>query len=114
MSGNSNEIESTKGNRQPIGASYNRELFTTQTIHCEKGDWVYLFTDGYADQFGGIEKESRMNGGKKYKSVNFKRFIASNGKLSGAEQKSSLLKSHLDWRQEIEQIDDICLMGLEL
>ena len=114
LKSNSTEVEVIKGNRQSIGASYNREPFTTQSIQCNKGDWIYLFSDGYADQFGGVEKESRINGGKKYKTANLKNLIMSNLELTGDEQKNVLLKSHLDWRQEIEQVDDICVFGFKI
>ena len=70
-----------------------------------KGDKIYLFTDGYADQFGG-EK------GKKLKTKVLKKILISIAHKPMPEQKKYLVKAFNDWKGEEEQIDDVCIIGL--
>jgi len=101
------EIIELKGDRQPIGNYDNPEPFTTYDLELEKGDTLYIFTDGYADQFGG-EK------GKKLKSVNFKRLLLSMQSDSMEKQREFLDQSFEKWRGDLEQIDDVCVIGVRI
>jgi len=96
-----------KGNKQPIGAFEHRKPFTNHSIQLEKGDSIYMFTDGFADQFGG-EK------GKKFKYKPFRNLIAENSNLPMEQQRTHLDYSFEKWRGEFEQVDDICLIGIRL
>jgi serine phosphatase RsbU (regulator of sigma subunit) len=95
----------TKANKQPIGKFDNLLPYTTHSFVLEKGDTIYIFSDGYSDQFGG-EK------GKKYKSGNFKKFLLSIQENSMDKQLAMLNEEFEKWRGSIEQIDDVCVIGI--
>jgi serine phosphatase RsbU (regulator of sigma subunit) len=95
------------GDKQPIGAFENRKPFTSHTCQLEKGDCVYVFTDGYADQFGG-EK------GKKFKYKQLQELLISIAGKTMQEQQSVLEKTISDWMGSLEQIDDICIIGIRI
>ncbi|MBN2273046.1 MAG: SpoIIE family protein phosphatase [Bacteroidales bacterium] len=99
------ELLETKADRFAIGRSTGKEQeFTNHTLNIEKGDVIYLFSDGYGDQFGGPE-------GKKFKTSKLKElFVSLNGK-SMDEQRTHLEKTLENWRGGGEQIDDILVMG---
>jgi serine phosphatase RsbU (regulator of sigma subunit) len=93
--------------KQPIGKFANRKPFTLHEIELEKNDTIWLFKDGYADQFGGKEKA----GGKKFKYSNFKKTLLENTNLTNAESRLDSIIT--EWQDALEQIDDICVMGLK-
>lgn len=93
--------------RQPIGKVSKTEKFKTHEINLEKGDCVYLFTDGFADQFGGVK-------GKKYMSKPFKNFLLKNSYKPMEEQQVLLENEYNSWRGNLEQIDDICILGIKI
>lgn len=98
-----------KGDKKPIGsfASGAASQFTNNEIDLEKGDTVYLFSDGYADQFGGDK-------GKKFKKSRLKELLSSIQHLDMNEQKK-LLENNLDqWKGQFEQVDDVCIMGIRI
>ena len=100
------ELLETKADRMPIGVSYNQDKsFTNHIIEFNKEDTFYIFSDGFIDQFGGPR-------GKKFKSRPFKNLLLSIQDNSMEEQKKILHKQLLDWRGDIEQIDDILVIGL--
>lgn len=101
------EILETKANKQPIGKFDNQLPYTTHTFELQKEDTIYIFSDGYPDQFGG-EK------GKKYKSGKFKKFLLSIQKHSMEEQRELLDTEFENWRGSIEQIDDVCVIGVRI
>ena len=94
-----------RGDKQPIGKYPNRKSYTNHHIQLAEGDTVYMFTDGFPDQFGGER-------GKKYKSKNFKTFLVSIQDTSIQEQRSILGKEFTTWRGHHEQIDDVCVIGV--
>jgi serine phosphatase RsbU (regulator of sigma subunit) len=95
--------------KQAITASSDAEKkkFTTQTIKLQKGDCVYLFTDGYADQFGGVK-------GKKFGYRQFRELLVSLNNKAMAEQKAALEKSFEAWKENLEQVDDVCVIGIRV
>ncbi len=97
-----------KADRFPIG-NYSEETkeFSNHTIQLNEGDTVYLFSDGYADQFGG-EK------GKKFRYKRFKELLLAINSLSMDEQKSKLQQEFVDWMGNHEQIDDVIIIGSKL
>jgi serine phosphatase RsbU (regulator of sigma subunit) len=97
-----------KGDKQPIG-SYTNELtpFKTHTMSINKDDIIYLFTDGYADQFGG-EK------GKKLKYKTFKKLLMLNSPQKMDDQRNSLNKFFHEWKEAMEQVDDVCVIGVKI
>ena len=98
-----------KGDTHPIGAYVGDELkpFRTQVIELKKDDMIYVFSDGYADQFGGPD-------GKKYKYKTFKKLLLSIAHLPAEEQKEKLIAQYDSWKGDYEQIDDVLLMGLRV
>jgi len=71
----------------------------------QKGDVVYLFTDGYADQFGGPK-------GKKFKYKQLEEILLTISRLPMSEQKDELNKKFEDWRGTLERVDDVTVIGL--
>ncbi|PCJ23612.1 MAG: hypothetical protein COA97_11380 [Flavobacteriales bacterium] len=103
-----NEVIDIKGNRFPIGYFYGVEkIFTNVEIELKKDDQIYLFSDGYSDQFGG-EKNKKFNRSK------MKELLVSINSMSGEEQRGFLEYALKNWRQEIEQTDDVLLIGLKI
>lgn len=104
----SGELIELKGNRFPIGYFYGVEKnFTDVEVQLQKDDYLYLFSDGYADQFGGVKN-------KKFNSKKLKELLVSINNLSGEEQAGFLEYALKNWRQEVEQTDDVCIVGLKV
>lgn len=103
------ELIEIKADKHPVGAFVGEELkqFTHQEFIFEKGDTLYIFTDGYADQFGGPK-------GKKFKYKQLQNILLQNISKSMAEQKSILESSIVSWQGNLEQIDDILIIGIRL
>jgi serine phosphatase RsbU (regulator of sigma subunit) len=99
------EVIEAKANRFPVGISFNPQPYTTHTFTLEKGDVIYISTDGFVDQFGG-------EAGKKFKSLQFKSLLVSIAMKEMDEQKRLLDKAFEEWRGELEQVDDVCVIGL--
>lgn len=104
---NSNEVEEIKADKQPVGKHINATNFTSHAVKINKGDTVYLFSDGYVDQFGGDK-------GKKFKSSNFRTLILSIQDKSLAEQKDIIFKTFEDWKGGLEQLDDVCVFAFRI
>lgn len=101
------QVVELPGDKMPIGIGEKKDDFTTHKINYTKGDRLYLFTDGYADQFGG-EK------GKKFKHKQLEQLIAEINQKSSSEKKEILNKTFENWRGSLEQVDDVCIAGLVL
>lgn len=102
-----NQIIEYKANKQPVGKFDNRVPFTNHEILLQKGDSVFLFSDGYADQFGG-EK------GKKFLYSRLKETLLSLNNLSMPDQKERLLEVFNTWKGDLEQVDDVCVIGVRV
>jgi len=101
-----NEIHILEGDRFPIG-KYTDVInkFTNHVIQVEKGDTIYMFSDGYADQFGGPK-------GKKLYKKNFYNILLEASKWPIEHQKFILEKKFLEWKGDLEQVDDILVIGI--
>jgi serine phosphatase RsbU (regulator of sigma subunit) len=94
--------------KMPVGRHTNQEKsFMLQTMELRKSDVIYLFTDGYADQFGG-EK------GKKYKYAALKEQLISISHLPMADQENVLDETFRAWKGDLEQVDDVCIIGIRV
>ncbi len=103
---NTKIIQEYKGNKFPIGSSqYKEKLYTQQEIKIKKGDVIYSFTDGYADQFS-IEGKFRIS--------KLRTIIQENNQKTITEQHDIFLKKHEDWKGSLEQTDDILLIGIKI
>ena len=100
------ELIEIKANKQPIGKYDKIQVFTTHEVQLQKGDRIYLFSDGYIDQFGG-------EFGKKLKSKYFKEILLANQNKSIKLQKDAFELAFQNWKGNYEQIDDVCLIGIE-
>ena len=96
-----------KSNKMPIGGGDNTKNYQTHTIKLNKEDTIYLFSDGFADQFGGPK-------GKKFMYKNFKKLLLSIQKNSIENQLKELDKTMVKWKGELSQLDDICVMGVKI
>jgi phosphoserine phosphatase RsbU/P len=102
------ELVIYKGDRMPIGIHLNFNLpFTNHTIDIQKGDMIYLFTDGYADQFGGVYN-------KKLRYKQFQDILLNIHNRPLSEQNRELSRTLDQWRGSNEQVDDILIMGLKI
>jgi serine phosphatase RsbU (regulator of sigma subunit) len=106
---NGAEIEEIKGNRESIGFSIFKEKkqFVNHEVTVKSGDSLYLSTDGFPDQFGG-EK------GKKLKWKNFKQLLCDIQPTKIIEQKEELRQFFYNWKDDLEQLDDVCVIGVKI
>jgi serine phosphatase RsbU (regulator of sigma subunit) len=93
--------------KMPVAYYERMDKFNTQEFNLLEGDNLYLFTDGYADQFGGPL-------GKKFKQKSLKKLLLENAHLSMEDQEQVLNDTLNQWMGLIEQVDDICVMGLKM
>jgi len=96
-----------KANKQPVGLYEAEEPFTQVKIKLYNYDKLYLFTDGFTDQFGGERN-------KKYKSKPLKKLLLANCKLPMNDQQTILNDTFDSWKGTEEQVDDVCIIGLSL
>lgn len=99
------EMIEYKGNNMPVAYYDNMTAFSRHTIKLLKGDRVYLFTDGFPDQFGGPE-------GKKFKYKPFKQLLLEVHERPMDEQRRILAMVFEEWKGNLDQIDDVLVMGL--
>jgi tetratricopeptide (TPR) repeat protein len=101
------ELLELKPNKQPIGKYAEPKPFTAHTIELAKGDTIYLFTDGFADQFGGPK-------GKKFKYAQLKELLLSIQAKTMDEQSQILNHKFEQWKGNLEQVDDVCIIGVRV
>jgi phosphoserine phosphatase RsbU/P len=102
------ELAEIKADRMPIGIYVSENVpFANKEISFRKGDILYMFTDGYVDQFGGNPVE-------KYKTKNFKQLLLNICHESMSKQHELIKESFNTWKSHHEQIDDVTVIGLKL
>lgn len=104
-----NKLIRYKGDRFPIGAYDGSESlsFRNNEFDIMKGDCLYLFSDGYADQFGGLES-------KKFMYKKFEELLLEIHSLPLNDQKETLNKTYLKWKGSNDQVDDILVIGIKI
>jgi len=102
-----NELIEIKPDKQPIGKTDNPLPFSTHDIELQKGDSIYIFSDGYHDQFGG-------EAGKKFKTANLKKLLLSIQNKNMNNQKEALMNHFNEWKGDLEQLDDVCFIGIKV
>jgi len=100
------ELSEIKGDKQPIGYYEKLSKFTTHHLRLQENDSIVLFSDGYADQFGGPK-------GKKYKYGTFKKLLLKLNPMAMDDWNQAIDREIEEWRGELEQIDDICVMRVK-
>ncbi len=101
------QLYEVKPDKMPIAIYEKMDNFSTHEIQLEKGDRLYMFSDGFADQFGGPK-------GKKFKYKPFKKLIIDNAELTMDEQKAVLEKTFNSWKGNLEQVDDVVVVGIKI
>lgn len=101
------EIIELPVDKMPVGQGDRMDPFTTLYPEFEKGDLLYLFTDGYADQFGGPK-------GKKFKYSQLYKLICEIGELPLHEQGLRMKDEIEKWKGDLEQVDDICVIAIRI
>lgn len=103
------ELNIIRGGKTSVGSvqDSNLELPKTHSLNFDKGDSFYLYTDGYADQFGGPKE-------KKYKYKQLENLLLSNHTKSVHEQKNCLNESFENWKGNLEQVDDVTIIGYKI
>ncbi len=93
--------------RMPVGKGEKNDSFTLHQLNYNKGDKLYLYTDGYADQFGGPK-------GKKFKYKALNELLLKHSTLPMEEQRAKIETEFDNWKGDLEQVDDVCMIGIEL
>jgi serine phosphatase RsbU (regulator of sigma subunit) len=102
------ELKTYRGDHQPVGLLLgDKKPFTKHKVKLKKNDMLYIYSDGYQDQFGG-EK------GKKYMAAKFKNQLLKISKETEDQQLSLLDKEFSSWIKDYEQVDDVCVMGVRI
>jgi serine phosphatase RsbU (regulator of sigma subunit) len=102
-----NEIITLPTDKMPVGKGEKLDHFKHYTIEAQKGDTLYLYTDGFADQFGGPK-------GKKFKYKALNDLLLLNHQKATSEQKEIFNNAFENWRGNLEQVDDVCVIGIKL
>lgn len=103
-----NKILTSQVSKMPVGAGHNSDqLFGEFVMDLEKDDLVITFTDGYADQFGGPK-------GKKFKYKQLEELLLAHAHLPMNEIRQKLIHTINAWKDELEQVDDICIIGIKI
>ena len=103
----SGNLKKIVANKQPIGKTDSPNSFTTHEIVADKGSTFYLFTDGFADQFGGSK-------GKKFKYRQLQDFLLKNANEPMELQRKKLTEEFEHWKGDLEQVDDVCIIGIKI
>jgi serine phosphatase RsbU (regulator of sigma subunit)/tetratricopeptide (TPR) repeat protein len=103
----SDELIELKGDRMPVAIFEKMSDFTNHKFQLQKGDLICAFTDGLPDQFGGPN-------GKKFMYKQLKEILRSNAHLPMNEQKQQLYETFSNWKGEVDQIDDITVIGIRV
>jgi serine phosphatase RsbU (regulator of sigma subunit) len=104
---NNSGLQILRPNKQPIGKYEHRKPFEQEEITLSAGDCLYLFSDGYADQFGGPK-------GKKFMYKKLRNILENVGQLDMSEQNKTLQEQFDNWKGNIEQVDDVCIIGVRV
>ena len=104
-----NTMLELKADKMSIGYNYNKSnRFNDKKVNLKEGDMIYMFSDGFSDQFGG-EK------GNKYKLGRFRKLLANNSTLQNSTEQYDVIMTELyNWKKDNEQIDDIIILGLRI
>ena len=104
----SGELTDIKAEKMPVGKhDHDHRPFQGGEYKLQKGDIIYSLTDGYQDQFGGVK-------GKKYKVKPFKQLLLQISHLPMNEQHQKISATFDEWKRDLEQVDDVCVIGVRI
>ena len=105
------ELTEIKADRMPVGYSneHGRKKFTNNLVSLSPNDCIYMFSDGFADQFGGSEEKDKKYSGKRLRST-----LLDVCELPMKKQKKIMAKTYDEWKGDNEQIDDVLLVGIRI
>jgi serine phosphatase RsbU (regulator of sigma subunit) len=104
---NNNVAQVLPKDRMPVGIGEKKDPFNLYRIDINPGDTIYLYTDGFADQFGG-------DAGKKFKTKALNEFLYKISGLPLAIQKDNLKETFEHWKGNLEQVDDVLIIGIRM
>lgn len=107
IKGSESFLYEIKPDKMPIAIYDNMDKFTTHELQLEKGDQVYMFSDGFSDQFGGSKN-------KKFKYKPFKKLLLEISNQPMSEQREILKSTFFDWKGNYEQVDDVVIIGIKI
>lgn len=102
-----NVLIEIKADKQPIGKHTITKPFTHHELTLKQGNSIFIFTDGVPDQFGGPK-------GKKFKYKQLEQIILQSSHLPPSEQKNEIAHAFKQWKGSLEQVDDVCVIGVKL
>ena len=102
-----NQLVELSCDKMPVGKSTRVSDFNEYSYDLISGDMLYVYTDGYADQFGGPK-------GKKFKYNQLHQLLVSIANVPVAEQKNLLENKFNEWKGQLEQVDDVCIIGIKI
>lgn len=102
-----NQVVDLTFDKMPIGKGVRSDAFQTHELMYSKNDLLYLYTDGFTDQFGGEQV-------KKFKLKNLKTLLVEQANLDVTKQLENIMHTFNSWKGELEQIDDVCIFGIQL
>jgi serine phosphatase RsbU (regulator of sigma subunit) len=101
------DFHEIQGDKMPVGFSYSNEEFTTKSFQFNKGDSLYMFSDGYRDQFGGPKA-------KRFQSKRFKEVLVENNAMEMCDMEHVMHYTFEKWKGYHEQVDDVLVMGFRI
>jgi len=108
------EIKKLPCNKMPVGYGERDAFFDLFQLQYSKGDVLYLYTDGFADQFGGITQMDFSAGGKKYKYKKLNELLLSINHQPPEVKVEHLSSEFETWKGNLEQTDDVTILGISL
>jgi len=101
------DLHEIEGDKMPVGFSYSNDPFTSKSFKFKKGDSIYMFSDGYRDQFGGPNS-------KRFQSKRFKEVLKLNNAKNMNEIETAIHTTYEKWKGYNEQVDDVLVMGFRI
>ncbi len=93
--------------KSPVGIHMRELPFEDQNVTLQKGDRLFLFSDGYADQFSSVKHD-------KFKMSRFRQLLLETSRLSMSNQRDKVVETYFAWKGDFMQIDDVCVLGVEI
>ena len=101
------EMQTFNAVKSPVGIHMRELPFEDQQVELQKGDRIFLFSDGYSDQFSSIRHD-------KFKMSRFRQLLLDTSRLSMSDQRDKVVDNYYSWKGDFMQIDDVCVLGVEI